>query len=195
MGHDDATAIVPALRAALASDHLRLLLCVMETLGEIGPEAAEAVPSVMTLLEHSDTLTRGVAASTLGRIGPAAKIAVPKLAQALSDPDGQVRLHSAWALAQMGPEAGPALPQLLEQLNRPWGGMAGGQAPTGLAPVFRCDWGETMKLAVECAVDAVHVYVGNGLTVARGDQEYSLISDADGKLVAVKIVARVPEDE
>lgn len=52
-----------------------------------------------------------------------------------------------------------------------------------------------MKLAVECAVEAVQLYVGSGLTVGRGDQEYSLVGDADGKLVAVKIVARVPEDE
>jgi hypothetical protein len=52
-----------------------------------------------------------------------------------------------------------------------------------------------MKLAVECAVDAVHVYVGTGLTIVRGDQEYSLVADADGKLAAVKIAARVPKDE
>ena len=62
-------------------------------------------------------------------------------------------------------------------------------------PVFPCDWGETMKLAVECAVEAVQLYVGSGLTVGRGDQEYSLVGDADDKLVAVKIVARIPEDE
>jgi len=52
-----------------------------------------------------------------------------------------------------------------------------------------------MKLAVECAVDAVYVYVGSGLAAVRGDQEYSLVGDADGKLAAVKIVARVPEDD
>ena len=52
-----------------------------------------------------------------------------------------------------------------------------------------------MKLAVECAVEAVHVYVGGSLTVVRGDREYSLVGDADGKLVAVRIIARVPEDE
>lgn len=52
-----------------------------------------------------------------------------------------------------------------------------------------------MKLAVECAVEAVQLYVGSGLTVGRGDQEYSLVGDADGKLAAVRIIARVPEDE
>jgi hypothetical protein len=52
-----------------------------------------------------------------------------------------------------------------------------------------------MKLAVECAADAVHVYVGTGLNVVRGDREYSLAGDADGKLAAVKIVVRVPEDD
>ena len=52
-----------------------------------------------------------------------------------------------------------------------------------------------MKLAIECAVEAAHLYVGSGFTFVRGDREYSLVGDPDGKLAAVKIVAQVPQDE
>jgi hypothetical protein len=52
-----------------------------------------------------------------------------------------------------------------------------------------------MKLAVECAVETAYVYVGSGLTAMRGDQEYSLVGDSDGKLAAVRIVAQIPQDE
>ena len=50
----------------------------MYALGQFGPEAAPAVPDLISILDRNDD-TSTLAASALGKIGPAAKQAIPSL--------------------------------------------------------------------------------------------------------------------
>ncbi len=67
-------------------------------LGEMGPQAREAVPDLVAALRDDDPLVRRQAARALGRIGPAAKDAIPDLNRALVDPDRQVFREAMLAL-------------------------------------------------------------------------------------------------
>jgi len=76
----------------------------IETLGELGPLAAPAVPEAIRLL---DGPLRRDAAELLRKIGRPAKAAAPRLAELLEkDKDPEVRLAAAGALGGMGREAG-----------------------------------------------------------------------------------------
>jgi len=57
-------------------------------LGYVGPEA---VPVLITVLNHKDKNLRRIAAMSLSKTGAAAKDAVPALTEALKDPDKAVR--------------------------------------------------------------------------------------------------------
>jgi HEAT repeat protein len=60
----------------------------LESLGDIGPDARGAVPTVIKALRTKETLgdsLRTAAAVALGKIGPAAKEAIPALLEALDD--------------------------------------------------------------------------------------------------------------
>jgi len=72
------------------------------TLGEIGPEAKDAVPALIQLLQDQDAegFVRGNAARALGEIGSGAVDAVPALKQALQD--REVRGDAARALGKIG---------------------------------------------------------------------------------------------
>jgi HEAT repeat protein len=76
-------------------------------LGELGPLAAAAIPSLTRLFEDegASTALRGRAAKALGTIGHAAQSSVPALARALSAPDQALRDSAAGALVQMGSAA------------------------------------------------------------------------------------------
>jgi len=73
-------------------------------LGEIGPEAKDAVPTLIQLLQNEDAegFVRANAALALGQIGKGAEDAVPVLIQALRDQDKYVRRDAAGALEEIG---------------------------------------------------------------------------------------------
>ncbi|MBU4502509.1 MAG: HPr family phosphocarrier protein, partial [Nanoarchaeota archaeon] len=85
------------------------------SLGNIGPEAKEAVPYLIEALK--DVRLAAAAAEVLGNIGPEAKEAVPYLIEALKDESLYVRLAAAEALGNIGPEAKEAVPYLIEALK------------------------------------------------------------------------------
>ena len=72
------------------------------TLGEMGPEAKDAVPALIQLLQDQDAegFVRGNAARALGEIGSGAVDAVPVLIQALQD--REVRGDAARTLGKIG---------------------------------------------------------------------------------------------
>ena len=89
------------------------------TLGEIGPEAEEAVPILIKLLQDQDAegFVRANAATALGKIGEGASKAVPALINALEDQDEWVRASAAMALGEIGESASKAVPALVNALQ------------------------------------------------------------------------------
>ncbi|MSR57705.1 MAG: HEAT repeat domain-containing protein [Planctomycetaceae bacterium] len=74
------------------------------TLGNIGPAATEALPSVLRSLADPAPLVRYSACYTLGKIGPKAKEAVPVLVSNLTSKDEFLGIVSAWALVYIDPK-------------------------------------------------------------------------------------------
>ncbi|NQU21814.1 MAG: HEAT repeat domain-containing protein [Candidatus Nealsonbacteria bacterium] len=113
---DRGAEVVEGLIKALADEEARHWACVVLT--EIGPDAADAVPALVKLLEtekdtnHLDLRREAILA--LAAIGPKAAPAVPELTAAL---DCVKRINSgaaAYALGSIGPEAKTAEAKLKE---------------------------------------------------------------------------------
>jgi HEAT repeat protein len=96
----------------------------LDALGKIGPDAAEAVPTLVAALNDPEDNVRQSAAEALGMIGPNAAPAVPALVAALNDPEDNVRQSAASALGKIGPNAAPAVATLVAALNDPDGKVA-----------------------------------------------------------------------
>lgn len=90
-------------------------------LGQLGPEAAEAVSAIEIALADESSEIRHSAAWALGNMGAEQGArAVPPLTAVLeTDPDADVRAQAAWALGQMGIAAEPAADALLAALEDP----------------------------------------------------------------------------
>ncbi len=74
-------------------------------LSRLGPDAAEAVPTLCETLNDEETLVRFWAAKALGNIGPGARPAAASLLQLLSDADPNVRWEAITAIAKIDPGA------------------------------------------------------------------------------------------
>jgi len=91
-------------------------------LGQIGPEAAEAVGPLSEIVadKYGHEYVRGGAAWALGRMGPGAEPAVGRLIETLESnprPVGSVRRNVPLALGSIGPAAKPAVPALVKLLD------------------------------------------------------------------------------
>lgn len=85
----------------------------LQQLAQLGPDAADAAPVLISVLRDSLALNRYLAAEALRAIGPAAEEAVPELIAALHDSDPIVTESAAEALEAIGtPEALKALEPL-----------------------------------------------------------------------------------
>jgi HEAT repeat protein len=80
------------------------------TLGEIGPQAAEAVPALFEALK--DPKVHDASMKALEKIGFDSKVAIPELIEALKYDD--LRAYAAKALLEVGPAAVPELIRALE---------------------------------------------------------------------------------
>ena len=80
---------------------------------------AEAVPSLVAMLQARDSVGPADRPRTLQQLGPDAKTAVPALVQRLWDPDTSVRQAVVLALRDIGPEAKVAIPALAQRLRDP----------------------------------------------------------------------------
>ncbi len=87
---------------------------VVEALGAVGPDAAEAVPSLVSLLSNQSSAVAGSAARALGRIGGAA---VPALIPALQSEDSSTREFAGDALAPIRDVVTAAIPHLQRLLK------------------------------------------------------------------------------
>lgn len=94
---------VPALTDALQSNNWVVCEMAATALGKLGPEAQEAVPTLVEMLKKDASRLR--ACQILGRIGPGAKAAVPALKEAVKDKNAEVRESAAWAFVRIDPSA------------------------------------------------------------------------------------------
>jgi HEAT repeat protein len=77
-------------------------------LGRMGPEAREAVPTLLQLLHEESAQDRKLAAWTLGYIGQGAVEAIPALRVALRDSNEGVQQMAREALEKINPSDTPA---------------------------------------------------------------------------------------
>jgi HEAT repeat protein len=115
---------VPDLARTLGDEVPLVFHSAVQALGEIGPDARDAVPALLALWEEfaegpdAETLALQLwVIENLGHIGPGARQAVPRLIDALSDLGPPVRGHAAHALGRIGHAARAALPALRERLE------------------------------------------------------------------------------
>jgi len=89
----------------LQSNQVPVRRTVVGLLGEIGPEAKDAVPSLISILQNdSDSQVRRDTVQALGEIGPPAQAAIPALIASLQiDKDQGVRVYAGVALATIAP--------------------------------------------------------------------------------------------
>jgi HEAT repeat protein/serine/threonine protein kinase len=89
-------------------------------LGDFGPQAKEAVPALIKVLEDPDESVRVHATQTLGEIGPQTEEVIPALIKVLmKDSYWKVRYSAAMALGEFGPQAKEAVPALIKALEDP----------------------------------------------------------------------------
>lgn len=99
-----------------ADDAQRLLA--IEKLGQLGPVAAPAAPTLAKLLGKSDDLIEQLEIVTaLNRIGAEAAPAVPALVQLLGNDSDILKYTAAQALKSIGPKARPAAAKLKAMLK------------------------------------------------------------------------------
>ncbi len=72
-------------------DHIDFQAETIEILGDMGPAAKNAVPSLVGMLDSDEAYIRESAVLTLGAIGPSANSALPALEKMLEDPDLLIR--------------------------------------------------------------------------------------------------------
>jgi len=87
------------------------------SLGDMGADAAGAVPSLIKSLSDRDPFIQSAAAASLGEIGPAAASAIPAMVKAFKISSGFHKGIIGPAIGQIGPQAIPALVELSKDSN------------------------------------------------------------------------------
>jgi len=123
----EAEDVLPDLERALQDKCPEVRVSVVACLGEMGPEAIDALVSAM---HDEDANVRAHVAKALANIGPHA---IPALENALKDEHVDIRSKAAEALGKIGPDAKPTVPALVQALHdkefmvRAWAAEALGQ--------------------------------------------------------------------
>jgi HEAT repeat protein len=105
------------LTQQLGSPEAQQRIAAAVAIGDLGPSASTAVPTLTEALRDQNPTVRFQAAIALGCIGPEAKAAVPALIGRLKDGVFFVRGWTAFALGEIGPDAAQAVPALVEGLK------------------------------------------------------------------------------
>lgn len=107
--------VVPAVVRALANEEARYWAALV--LAGLGPQAKEAVPALLAVIDSREPEVRREVIMALGAIGPEAKGAVPALLEQLKSDDESLLLTATYALGSMGEAAQLATPALRDQLQ------------------------------------------------------------------------------
>lgn len=110
-------AAVPALVEAARDHRWWIRATAAETLGDIGPPAADSIPALSALAGDELVQVRTEATHALGTVGQKGSDAVSTLARALSDENDAVRREASMALARTGPRAEEAVRELTAALE------------------------------------------------------------------------------
>jgi hypothetical protein len=110
-------AAVPALVEATRDERWWLRATAAETLGDIGPPAADSIGALSALADDELAEVRAEATHALGTVGQTGSSAVPYLTRALTDEDDGVRREASMALARTGPHAEEAVQALTAALE------------------------------------------------------------------------------
>lgn len=95
--------------------------CAIVRLGELGPEAKDAVPHLVGLISCGDWRVRVELAEALVQIGTVSDHVVPGLLDLLWDDSAYVRFAAVKAVGQLGEDASVAVPRLSALLEDPDG--------------------------------------------------------------------------
>jgi len=111
-------AAVNALINSVPSDDLTTRLFAIFALGEIGPAAQEAVPTLVEQYQSPVPMVRSAAAIALGKIGPEhARKSLPALKDSLDvELQSSVRVSVRLALAQLQPDDPAAVQELTREV-------------------------------------------------------------------------------
>jgi HEAT repeat protein len=115
---------IPALIEALADKDRQVRFFTALSLGNMGPDASNAVPALTKVVAspgigpatNDFIYLRAAAAVALGKIGPAAATALPTLKAALQEPNSYLRGQTAVAIWRIDSDADTALPVLLQEM-------------------------------------------------------------------------------
>ena len=102
------TSLTRQLESANSQEQIRAA----QTLSELGPRAAAAVPNLVKSLQTEDLALRFEVVMALGRISSNADLSVPALISALSDKAPIIQHAGIESLRSFGSDARPALPLL-----------------------------------------------------------------------------------
>lgn len=83
-----------------------LAVRILDVLGDIGPEAASALPHLLAATRHQDVNVRRYAVEALGTVAQHTSFDHAELARPLADEDALVRRNAALAVARLSPEIG-----------------------------------------------------------------------------------------
>ncbi len=108
---------VPALIAASSDKNGWVRASAVDTLGDIGLSAQQAISVLIKGLQDESEEVRRNAAEALGIVGQSSSTGVPALVRALHDADEWVRRNASLALARMGSYAKDAVPVLKAALR------------------------------------------------------------------------------
>lgn len=111
-------AAIPAIVAQLyvVDDNL-FIQELTNTLVQIGPDAAEAIPELAILSKHKNRIVQIYAAYAMGQLGARTDRYLPLLIDCLKDSDPEARGDAAYALSRIGPSAAKSVPHLVKALS------------------------------------------------------------------------------
>lgn len=109
---------IRALISALGHEDPDVSKQAARNLGEIGPDAAAAIPALSDGLSDPDTFVRVSCAWAIMEVTSDSSLVFPTLVSSLMDPSAQVRYAAIHTLADIGEEARSAIPALVECLKR-----------------------------------------------------------------------------
>ena len=114
----DSAAVAPLLDLVDGA-RPELLAAIADILGDIGPDAVDAVPALTRLLQDKNPRVRQYAAEAIGMVAQARAEAPAELVDALGDDDALVRQYAAVSVARLGARAG-SLPGVVARSRRTW---------------------------------------------------------------------------
>jgi HEAT repeat protein len=104
----DLVKVIKANKSQCLNDALNICRYAAQALGNIGPAAKDAIPDLISLLDHQNPYVRIYAAVALIRIQPKNQEALNSISSLLKDQNVDVRRYTLWRLEDIGKEARPA---------------------------------------------------------------------------------------